>query len=73
MKRGEDRICTTAMAVNTLLYTWTVGGEFIADTPTAVRDVTSKAGLWLSQNVLSGEYKPYSVTFSGSVKSVDVR
>ena len=72
MKHGEDRICSTAMALNTLLYTWTVRGELVADTPTAVRDVASKAGQWLTRNVLSGDFEAYCVTFSGSVKSMTV-
>ena len=57
------------MALNALLYSWTVNGGFIPETPAAVVDVASKAGQWLTQNVLSGKYKPYSITFSGSVKA----
>lgn len=60
------------MALNTLLYSWTVDGVFIPETPAAVVDVVSRASQWLVQNVLSDKYKPYSITFSGSVKSFDV-
>ena len=69
MRHGEDRICTTAMAFNALLYSWTVDGRFISNTPPAVMDVLSRAGQWLAQNVFSGKFEPFCVTFSGSVKS----
>ncbi len=72
MKHGEDRIGSTAMAVNALLYTWTEKGHLLPTTPSAVKVLVSRASKWLVENTLTGEYKPYNVFFSGSVKSVDV-
>ena len=70
VKHGEDRVCSTAMAINTLLYTWMVGNQLMLDTPKPVVDVVKNASLWLVKNAKKG--KPYNVFFSGSVKLGEV-
>lgn len=70
VKHGEDRVCSTAMAINTLLYTWMSGDEFISSVPKVVKEVVRNASLWLAKNVKKN--KPYNVVFSGSVKSEEV-
>ena len=63
-------MCSTAMAINTLLYTWMNGDEFISSVPRAVKEVVRNASLWLAKNVKKN--KPYNVVFSGSVKLEEV-
>lgn len=70
VKHGEDRVCSTAMAINTLLYTWMDGEVFISSVPEAVKEVVRNASLWLARNIK--KMKPYNVVFSGSVKLVEV-
>ena len=70
VNHAEDRICSTAMAVNTLLYIWTTGERFVSDVPTDVKDVVGNASLWLVKNAMKG--KAYNAVFSGSVKSGEV-
>lgn len=70
MKHGEDRVCSTSMAINALLYIWTSGGEFVSKVPGSVKEVVGNASLWLMANVKKG--KAYNVVFSGSVKSSEV-
>lgn len=70
VKHGEDRVCSTAMAINTLLYTWMDGDKFISSVTKAVKELVSNASLWLAKNVKKN--KPYNVVFSGSVKLVEV-
>ena len=60
------------MAVNALLYTWMSGEKLLPNTPTAVKNAVVRASEWLTQNTLTGQYKPYSAVFSGSVKSMEV-
>ena len=72
VSHGEDRIYSTAMAVNALLYTWTERGRLVADTPAMVTDTVTRACKWLLENSLSGKYKPYNAFFSGSVKALEV-
>lgn len=69
VKHGEDRVCSTAMAINTLLYTWMDGEVFISSVPEAVKEVVRNASLWLARNIK--KMKPYNVVFSGSVKLVE--
>ena len=69
---GEDRIVSTAMAVNTLLYTWMDGDKFLPTTPSSVLKTVMNGTEWLVRNALSGKYKPLNVLFSGSVKTADV-
>ncbi|KAI8511578.1 hypothetical protein Bbelb_106780 [Branchiostoma belcheri] len=73
---GEDRIFSTAQAVNTLLATWTVFNRtskrlsWINETPSDVKTLVSQAVSWLEKNTLSGRYKPYNAFFSGSTKGM---
>lgn len=67
MKHGEDRVCSTAVAINALLYTWMIGNDFVPGVPTAVKEVVGNASLWLANNVKKS--KPFNVMFSGSVKA----
>ena len=73
MNHAQDRIFSTAMAVNILLYTWMEGDTLLAETPAAVVETVNKAAQWLIGDTLSGKYKPWNVVFSGSVKDFDVR
>ncbi|KAK3098312.1 hypothetical protein FSP39_018295 [Pinctada imbricata] len=72
--RAEDRIFTTAMAVNALLTTWTVYNdvtkklEWTSDTHYRVIDTVTRAVHWLNKNVLNPTYRPWNAFFSGSVK-----
>ena len=43
----DDCLCSTAMAVNTLLYTWTDGDRFSPDVPFQVKRVVVGASKWL--------------------------
>lgn len=70
VEHGEDRVCSTAVAINALLYTWMKGDMFLPSVPTAVKEVVGNASLWLANNVKKS--KPYNVMFSGSVKEVEV-
>ena len=72
MNHAQDRIFSTAMAVNALLYTWMKGDTLLVDTPAAVKETVDKASQWLVENTLSGKYKPWNAVFSGSVKSYAV-
>ncbi|KAJ8320068.1 hypothetical protein KUTeg_001655 [Tegillarca granosa] len=73
-ERGEDRIFTTAMAVNTLLTTWTVRDDgrkrliWEHDTPLKVFETVRQGANWLDKYSASGRYKPWNSFFSGSVK-----
>ena len=69
VNNAEDRIFSTAMAVNTLLYTWRDGTDLSAETPLTVSTTIQQLCGWLEKNTLSGEYKPYNAFFSGSVKN----
>ena len=70
VERGEDRLCSTAMAVNTLLYTWMSGDHLLDHTPSKVKEVISNASLWLLRN--ANKAAAYNVVFSGSVKADSV-
>ena len=62
----------TSMAVNTLCYTWSEGGQLISSIPKEVSEIIQGASEWLKRNVLEGSYKAYNVFFSGSVKAQSV-
>ena len=68
VNHAEDRVCSTAVAVNALLYTWTANHRLDPSTPVAVNNTVVKACKWLLKNSLSGKYKNFNVLFSGSVK-----
>ena len=72
MNHAQDRIFSTAMAMNVLLYTWMKGDTLLPETPAAVRETVDKAAQWLIKNSLSGTYKPWNAVFSGSVKGIPV-
>jgi hypothetical protein len=70
--RGEDRLFTTALAVNALFDIWTApsanGGRlWISATPKIVRDATNAAIAYLQDKIFVDE--PMNAFFSGSVKS----
>ncbi|XP_035678144.1 uncharacterized protein LOC118416935 [Branchiostoma floridae] len=73
---GEDRIFSTAQAVNTLLATWTTFNRtskklvWIDETHSDVKTLVSQAVSWLEKNTLSGRYKTYNAFFSGSTKGL---
>ena len=62
----------TSMAINILCYTWSVEGKLIDTTPQDVLVSIQGAAEWLVRYALSGQYKPYNVFFSGSVKGISV-
>lgn len=74
LKRAEDRIFTTAMAANALLYTWTSLNnttkriQWRDNTPDSVRHTVQGCINWLSEHVLGLEFKPWNAFFSGSFK-----
>ena len=72
ISHGEERIYSTAMAVNALLYTWTEQGKLLDETPASVRDTATRASKWLLEYSLSDKYKPFNAFFSGSIKGPDV-
>ena len=72
ISHGEDRIYSTAMAVNALLYSWTERGKLLAETPASMRDTATRASKWLLEYSLSDKYKPFNAFFSGSIKGPDV-
>ncbi|KAK3762468.1 hypothetical protein RRG08_009856 [Elysia crispata] len=73
-KTGEDRIFSTAMALNVLINSWTRLDEtkqalkWVADTPQNVKMTASRATLWLTHNTFGGKYKPGGAFFAGSYK-----
>ena len=68
----DDRICSTAMAINTLFYSWSEKNQLMPETPIDVQQIIIQASEWLVDYVLSGKYKPKNAFFSGSVKSTTV-
>lgn len=62
----------TSMAINILCYMWSVEGKLIDTTPRDVLVTIRGAAEWLVRYALSGQYKPYNVFFSGSVKGISV-
>uniref|UniRef100_A0A1X7VN73 Uncharacterized protein n=1 Tax=Amphimedon queenslandica TaxID=400682 RepID=A0A1X7VN73_AMPQE len=75
VNRGDDRISSTAMAVNALFYIWAnASGVLLTDTPEPVTYTLIMACHWLSDNALSDRLEHINAFFSGSVKlgSVDI-
>ncbi|KAK3776404.1 hypothetical protein RRG08_023757 [Elysia crispata] len=64
LNRGEDRIFTTAMAVNALIYTWTEydkstkKSSWKAGTSDIVKQVVDGSAQWLYKHATSGHYEP---------------
>jgi len=73
--KGEDRLFTTAVAVNALLTTWTVfdpasrTNHWRPGTPWEVKDTVTKSCTFVGSFILGDTYKPWNVFFSGSEKS----
>ncbi|XP_059145511.1 uncharacterized protein LOC131932598 isoform X1 [Physella acuta] len=73
--RGEDRIFTTAMAANALIYTWSVYDEetktshWKEDIPPQVLTTITGCINWLAEHTTDGKYKPWNVIFSVCTKS----
>ncbi|RUS77973.1 hypothetical protein EGW08_014282 [Elysia chlorotica] len=74
LNRGEDRIFTTAMAINALVYTWTdydkstKKSSWKAGVPDVVKEVVAGSAEWLHKHATSGQYEPWNAFFSGSMK-----
>ncbi|XP_033764153.1 uncharacterized protein LOC117345236 [Pecten maximus] len=74
--RAEDRIFTTAMAVNTLLDIWTVYNqtsyqlEWLPSVTPQFNDTIRRAVAWLTDFSTGSTYKPWNTFFSGSGKSL---
>lgn len=71
INRGDDRLSSTAMAVNALFYIWgNINGRelFLPDTPNAVKDALMKSCRWLTREALGGRLEQMNAFFSGSVK-----
>ncbi|XP_065912009.1 uncharacterized protein [Dysidea avara] len=64
VNRTEDRIFSTSMAANALLYIWRDGFKLSPDTQPAVRTIIQQLCGWLINNTLSGKYKLYNGFFS---------
>ena len=73
MKHGDDRIHSTAMAVNALFYTWTSRGQLLTDMPDNVKEIIDKACQWLTKYAVSFSFRPLNAFFSGSMKGPMVR
>ncbi|GFR98165.1 hypothetical protein ElyMa_002763500 [Elysia marginata] len=74
VKNYEDRMFSTAMAANALLYTWTIfdpntgKAHYRPEIPLKVQFLITGTINWLSEYTLSGKYKPWNAFFSGSMK-----
>ena len=71
INRGDDRLSSTAMAVNALFYIWgNINGRglLLPDTPGTVKDALMKSCRWLTREALSGRLERMNAFFSGSVK-----
>jgi hypothetical protein len=77
LNRGQDRIFTTAIATNGLIFAWTyydaVAMKYFwkAETPSSVRQIVQGSIAWLRQYGLDGGFDPWNAFFSGSVKSFE--
>lgn len=47
MDHADDVLCSTAMAINTLLCTWMEGDQLVSDVPPEVKKVIIGASKWL--------------------------
>ncbi|CAF0992576.1 unnamed protein product [Didymodactylos carnosus] len=75
---GEDRLFSTAQAVNVLLASFTSFNSTIkqlqwikTSSISDVKVIVDKCVQWLLKNIFSNKYKPYNCFFSGSVKGFD--
>jgi hypothetical protein len=74
--RGEDRLFSTAMALNALLDIWTAESatckrQFRADTPSSVRQIVEGGILYLNDYLFAINASYMNAFFSGSVKSFE--
>uniref|UniRef100_A0A0B7B9L3 Uncharacterized protein n=1 Tax=Arion vulgaris TaxID=1028688 RepID=A0A0B7B9L3_9EUPU len=75
--RGEDRIFTTAMAANALMYTWLTfdpvsrKSHWKNGTPESVKDIVDGCVLWLVKNTLEGKFKPWNALHISQNKGRD--
>ena len=71
VKHGEDRLYSTALAINVLLYTWMEGDNFTPSVPSSVKSVVYKASQWLAKNIgkekASGAFFVYGPSVSECV------
>jgi hypothetical protein len=75
LNSAEDRLFSTAMAMNALLDTWTQNGgscqrKWLANTPSDVQNVVNMAASWLNTFILGNKYLPENAFFSGSMKDM---
>lgn len=68
---AEDRLFSTAVAVNALLNIWTDQHQWLSNTPDAVKTDVSSAVAFLKSNILTTHYRKDNAFFSGSVKGMD--
>jgi len=74
LNRAEDRMFTTSMAANALLYTWTTVNETTREvrwrpkTPEIVKRTVKGMVDWLTANVLGEDFDPSNAFFTGSGK-----
>uniref|UniRef100_A0A6B2L060 Uncharacterized protein n=1 Tax=Arcella intermedia TaxID=1963864 RepID=A0A6B2L060_9EUKA len=72
-KAGEDRLYSTAIALNALMDIWTIPTDsckrqWQPNTPQSVITVTSRAAAFLNTFILKDTYLPENCFFSGSMK-----
>lgn len=60
------------MAINALVYSWSVHNALVPETPLEVRRTTARACGWLEKNILSDKIELYNSFFSGSIKTQEV-
>lgn len=72
VNNGDDRICSTSMAVNTLFYAWNEHNQLVPDLPHSVNDTLIGACNWLTNNAISEHYQHMNAFFSGSIKLISV-
>jgi hypothetical protein len=63
LNSAEDRLFSTAMAMNALLDTWTQNNgscqrKWLANTPSDVQNVVNMAASWLNTFILGNKYLP---------------
>uniref|UniRef100_A0A0B7BBD3 Uncharacterized protein n=1 Tax=Arion vulgaris TaxID=1028688 RepID=A0A0B7BBD3_9EUPU len=71
---GDDRIFSTAMAANALMYTWLTFDSFSkkshwkTGTPENVKDIVDGCVLWLIKHTLDGKFKPWNSFLVSQIK-----
>uniref|UniRef100_A0A6B2KZS4 Uncharacterized protein n=1 Tax=Arcella intermedia TaxID=1963864 RepID=A0A6B2KZS4_9EUKA len=72
---GEDRLYSTAIALNALMDIWSAPTDsckrqWLPNTPQEVKTVTTNAATFLNKYILASDYLPENCFFSGSMKGV---